>query len=81
MCNHISLFTDLTHIVVGTSRQIGAHLCTLLYRMVWSTIVQDFFFKPKLSERKHKCSGNVDGTTILFLAVLCCSAVSEISTY
>jgi len=31
--------------------------------------VQDFYFKPKLSERKHKCSGNVDGTTILFLKV------------
>ena len=50
-------------------RQIGVHLCTLLYRTVWSTIMQDFFFKPKLSERKHKCSGNVDGTTILFLKV------------
>ena len=31
--------------------------------------MQDFYFKPKLSERKHKCSGNVDGTTILFLKV------------
>ena len=48
-------------------RQVGEHLCTLLYRTVWSTIVQDFYFKPKQSERKHKCSGNVHGTTILFL--------------
>ena len=31
--------------------------------------MQDFYFKPTLSERKHKCSGNVDGTTILFLKV------------
>ena len=31
--------------------------------------MQDFYFKPMLSERKHKCSGNVDGTTILFLKV------------
>ena len=45
------------------------HLCTLLYRTVWNTIVQDFYFKPTLSERKHKCSGNVNGTTILFLKV------------
>ena len=29
--------------------------------------MQDFYFKPALSERKHKFSGNVDGTTILFL--------------
>ena len=35
-------------------RQVGVHLCTLLYRTVWSTIVQDFYFKPMLSERKHK---------------------------
>ena len=50
-------------------RQVGVHLCTLLYRAVWSTIVQGFYFKPTLSARKHKCSGNVDGTTILFLKV------------
>ena len=31
--------------------------------------MQDFCFKLTLSERKHKCSGNVDGTTILFLKV------------
>jgi len=45
------------------------HLCTLLYRTVWSTIGQDFYFKPMLSARKHKCSGNEDGTIILFLKV------------
>ena len=28
--------------------------------------MQDFYFKPTLSERKHKCSGNGDATTILF---------------
>ena len=27
------------------------------------------YFKPTLSERTHKFSGNVDGTTILFLKV------------
>ena len=31
--------------------------------------MQDFYFKPILSERKHKCSGNGDATTILFLKV------------
>ena len=31
--------------------------------------MQDFSFKPILSERKHKCSGNVDATTILLLKV------------
>ena len=31
--------------------------------------MQDFYFKPTLSERKHKCSGNGDATTILFLKV------------
>ena len=31
--------------------------------------MQDFYFKLKLPERKHKCSGNVEGTTILFLKV------------
>ena len=31
--------------------------------------MQDFYFKLKLPERKHKCSGNEDDTTILFLKV------------
>ena len=31
--------------------------------------MQDFYFKPMLSARKYKCSGNVDGTTFLFLKV------------
>ena len=31
--------------------------------------MQDFYFKPTLSERKHKCSGNGEATTILFLKV------------
>ena len=31
--------------------------------------MQDFYFKLKLSERKHKFSCSVDGTTILFLKV------------
>ena len=31
--------------------------------------MQDFYFKLRLSERKHKFSGNVDGTSILFLKV------------
>ena len=31
--------------------------------------MQDFYFKPMLSETKNKCSDNIDGTTILFLKV------------
>ena len=31
--------------------------------------MQDFYVMTTLSERKHKLSGNVDGTTILFLKV------------
>ena len=31
--------------------------------------MQDFYFKPMLSETKNKCSGNADTTTILFLKV------------
>ena len=31
--------------------------------------MQYFYFKPTMSERKRKCSGNIDGTTILFLKV------------
>ena len=31
--------------------------------------MQDVYFKPALSERKHKCSGNGDAATILFLKV------------
>ena len=31
--------------------------------------MQNFYFKPTLSERKYKCSGNADTTTILFLKV------------
>ena len=31
--------------------------------------MHDFYFKPMLSARKHKCSNNIDGTNILFLKV------------
>ena len=31
--------------------------------------MQCFYFKPMVSKRKHKHSGNVDGNTILFLKV------------
>ena len=31
--------------------------------------MQCFYFKPMLSEQKHKCSGDVDGTTTLLLKV------------
>ena len=48
-------------------RQVGVHLCTLLYRTMQSTIVQDFYFKPMLSEWKHKCNS-------IFKGVLSCSA-------
>ena len=45
-------------------------LYRLSYKRSWqSTIVQYFYFKPTMSERKHKCSVNIDGTTILFLRV------------
>ena len=48
----------------------------------WSTIVQYFYFKPAMSERKHKCSGNLDDTTILFLKVcLVAQLHSTLATY
>lgn len=54
------------------------HLCTLLYRAVWRPNSAGLYFKPALSERKHKFSGNGRRTTILFLkACLFCSAMSE----
>ena len=69
-CAIISVRSQIWHTLSWVNpRQVGVHLCTLLYRTVWSTIVQDFYFKLKLPERKHKCSGNVEGTTILFLKV------------
>ena len=42
--------------------------------------MQDFYFKLRLSERKHKFSGNVDGTTILFLKVCLVTQLCEFST-
>ena len=40
--------------------------------------MQCFYFKPMLSEWKHKCSGDVDGTINSTLkGVLSCSAVSN----
>ena len=52
---------------VLSCRQI---LYQLSYKGSWrSTILQYFYFKPTMSERKRKCSGNIDGTTILFLKV------------
>ena len=29
--------------------------------------MQYFYFKPMMSERKHKCSGNIDGTIIILV--------------
>ena len=52
---------------MGTSQTSSCALCTLLYRSAWRTIVQYFYFKPTLSGRKHKYSGDVDGTTTLLL--------------
>ena len=54
---------------MGTSQTSLCVLYTLMYRSVWSTTVQYFYLKPTLSERKHKCSGDVDGTTTLLLKV------------
>ena len=69
MCHHISQFTDLTHIVVDTSK---TNWCAFVYFTVQNCMEYNsagLYFKPTLSERKHKCSGNVNGTTILFLKV------------
>ena len=69
MCNHISQITDLTHIVMGKSK---TSWCAFMYFTVQNCMEYNsagLYFKTTLSERKHKCSGNVDGTTILFLKV------------
>ena len=42
--------------------------------------MQEFYVKPTVSERKHKFSGNVDGTTILFLKVCLVTQLCEFST-
>ena len=65
---------------VLSCRQI---LYQLSYKGSWrSTILQYFYFKPTMSERKRKCSGNIDGTTILFLKVcLVAQLCSNLATY
>ena len=74
-CAIISVRSQIWHTLSWANpRQVGVHLCTLLYRTVWSTIVQDFYFKPMQSEWKHKYNS-------IFKGVLSCSAVSEFSTY
>ena len=44
-----------------------AHLCPLLNSNVSSTVVQIlYYFELSKSRSKHKSSGNVAGTTVLF---------------
>ena len=82
-CAITSVSSQIWHILLWAHlRKFGVHLCTLQYRTVWSTIVQDFYFKPMLSARKHKCSGNINDTTILFLKVcLVAQLCSTLATY
>ena len=42
-------------------------ICVLCCTELYGVKSEGLYFKPTLSERKHKCSGNVDGTTSLFL--------------
>ena len=46
--------------------QVVVLLCALLYSTVSSTVVQYLYFKPRMSGSKHKSSGDVAGTTVLF---------------
>ena len=77
MGNHISQFTNLTHIAMGISQTRGCALHILLYRSVWSSILQCFYFKPMLSGGKHKCSVSRWYYYSTFKVVHSCSAVSN----
>ena len=50
----------------GFSALQADSLLTELQGKLMEYKVQYFYFKPTMSERKHKCSGDIDGTTILF---------------
>ena len=43
--------------------------------------MQYFYFKPMLSEWKHKYSGDVDGTTLLLKACLIAQLYLTFATY
>ena len=44
--------------------QVVVLLCTLLYSSVQSAVVQYLYFKPRVSESKHKISGDIAGTAM-----------------
>ena len=61
--------------------QVAVLLCTLLYSIVDSTVVQYLYFKPRMSGSKRKSSSDVAGTakkhqllyctTVLFKVLYC----------
>ena len=46
--------------------QVAVFLCTLLHGTVQDTVLQNLYFKLRLSRSKHKSSGDVAGMTVLF---------------
>ena len=72
MSNHISQFMCLVCMVMCVHPlQVVVLLCTLLYSTVQSTVVQYLYFKPRMSGSKHKSSGDVAHTTVLFKVLYC----------
>ena len=51
--------------------QLVVLLCILLYSSEQRAVLQYLYFKPRMSGRKCKSSGNVAGTTVLFKVLYC----------
>lgn len=68
MSSHISWFTGLAYIAVGRSLTTDCALCC--GRTAWGTLGPYFYFKPMMSESKHKHGGDVGGTATVFFKVL-----------
>ena len=51
--------------------QLVVLLCILLYSSEQRTVLQYLYFKPRMSGRKYKSSGNVADNTVLFRVLYC----------
>ena len=59
---HMSSISCLTHV----SSTSGCDFVYFMYSTVQSTVVQYLYFQPMISKSKHKSSGDIAGTTVLF---------------
>ena len=75
VCSHVQSYTSVhmsgipCHVPVSSTVVVAS--CILLCSTIESTVVQYLYFKSRMSRSKHKSSGDIVGTTVLFKILYC----------